>query len=800
MAGAATQRMNKPNDHYNGAGTLNNSLSLWGACAVIAFSFLPASAAAQAGYTPVAFQNASVHDPSVVKAGGTYYVFGSHLASAKSTDLMRWQQMTDQVSAANPLFLNGASNVYTELAETFSWAQSNTLWAPDVIRLADGKFYMYYNACKGDSPRSAMGIAVANNIEGPYVNKGVILKSGMWGQASHDGTVYDALKHPNAVDPNVFFDNGGRLWMIYGSYSGGIFIMQMDPISGKPLPNQGYGKHLMGGNHARIEGAYVMYSPATSYYYMFTSFGGLDTIGGYNMRVARATAADGPYFDAQGNNMANVKSNPTKPIFDDASIAPYGVKIMGNFLFERKLGDAGTGIGTGYVSAGHNSAYYDAATGKHFLVFHTRFPARGEQHEIRVHQMFMNADGWPVVAPYRNTNETLTTVRREFVLGDYMFVNQGKDMSATIKKSRLINLNSNGAITGAVSGTWALVGSNQVQINLPGASPFKGVFLSQWDETSKSYVMTFSASSREGVAIIGSRLIPRTDAQVVTAIYNELSLGNTSAVTTNLTLPTTGARDAVITWASSHPSVLSNTGVVTNPASDVTVTLTATITKGSARVIKSFAVTVRKVGAMLAHYAFDGNLRDSTGAFGAGTVIGNKINIAGGSLGYEAGMRGSAAVFNGATGVRLPDGLISSNTYTVAMWLKPAQLTAFTPTFFGARNGDSWISLLPKGHDFVGGATMLWSGTAWYDASVGMNIPAGQWSHLAFTVRTGAVSVYVNGVKRVSGANFPNVFTTTNGVFSLGVNWWDVPYKGSMDDLRIYGSALTDTDIATLAR
>ncbi|NHZ99688.1 family 43 glycosylhydrolase [Massilia sp. CCM 8734] len=779
---------------------MNKSVSLWGACAVLASSVLSTNAAAQAAYTPAAFQNASVHDPSVVKSGDTYYVFGSHLASAKSKDLMKWQQMTDSASATNPLFLNGSSNVYTELAETFAWAQTTTLWAPDVIRLADGKYYMYYNACKGDSPRSALGIAVANHIEGPYVNKGIILKSGMWGQASHDGTTYDALKHPNTVDPNVFFDNGGRLWMIYGSYSGGIFILQMNPATGMPLPGQGYGKHLMGGNHSRIEGAYVMYSPVTSYYYMFTSFGGLDASGGYNMRVARATSADGPYVDAQGNNMAKVKSDPAKPVFDDASIAPYGVKIMGNFLFERKLGDAGTGIGTGYVSAGHNSAFYDAATGKHFLVFHTRFPERGDQHEIRVHQMFMNADGWPVVAPYRHANENLAAVRREFLLGDYMFVNQGKDISATIKKSRLITLNANGTVTGAVSGSWALVGSNRIEINLPGASTFKGVFLSQWDETSKSYVMTFSASSRDGIAVIGSRLIPRTDAQVAAAIHSELSLGNTSAVTGNMTLPTSGARDATISWASSHPSVLSNTGVVTSPASDVTVTLTATIGKGNARVVKSFAVTVRKQGGMLVHYAFDGNLGDSTGAFGAGMVSGPNIDIAGGSLGYEAGMKGSAAVFNGASGVRLPNGLISTNTYTVAIWLKPAQLTAFSTTFFGARNGDAWISLMPKGHDVVGGATMLWSGTAWYDAGAGMNIPAGQWSHVAFTVKNGAVSVYVNGVRRFSGANFPNVFTTAGGVFSLGVNWWDVPYKGSMDDLRIYGSALSDADIASLAR
>jgi arabinan endo-1,5-alpha-L-arabinosidase len=776
------------------------SFSLWGAAAVVASSMLSIQAAAQAPTAPVTFLNASVHDPSVIKSDGTYYVFGSHLASAKSKDLMRWTPITDSVSATNKLFLNGSSNVYTELAETFSWAQTNTLWAPDVIRLADGKFYMYYNACKGDSPRSALGIAVADKIEGPYVNKGLILKSGMWGQASYDGTVYDALKHPNTVDPNVFFDNGGRLWMIYGSYSGGIFIMQMNPVNGMPLPGQGYGKRLMGGNHSRIEGAYVMFSPVTQYYYMFTSFGGLDAAGGYNMRVARATSPDGPYYDAQGVDMANVKADPSKPLFDDASIAPYGVKIMGNFLFERKLGEPGTGIGTGYVSAGHNSAYYDAATGKHFLIFHTRFPERGELHQVRVHQMFMNADGWPVVAPYRNTNETLEAVQRGFVFGDYMFVNHGKDISATVKKSRFITLNANGSISGAVTGSWALVGANQAEINLPGLPPFKGVFLKQWDETSQSYVMTFSATSRDGVSVMGSRLAPRSDMQAVNAIADQLTLGNTNAVTGDMTLPTSGARDAVITWTSSNPRVLSNTGQVTSPSADVTVTLTATITKGQARVVKSFVVTVRKLGGMIAHYTFDGNLGDATGAFGAGAVIGAKIDVGGGSLGYEAGMKGSAAVFNGATGVRLPNGLISSNTYTVAMWLKPAQLAAFSTTFFGARTGESWISLLPKGHDGVGGATMLWSGTAWYDAGLGMNIPVGQWSHVAFTVKNGAVNLYVNGAKRYSGVNFPNVFTTTTGVFALGVNWWDAPYKGSMDDLRIYGTALTDGEISSIAR
>jgi arabinan endo-1,5-alpha-L-arabinosidase len=113
----------------------------------------------------------------------------------------------------------------------------------------------------------------------------------------------------------------------------------------------------MGGNHSRIEGPYVLYSPHSGYYYLFVTFGGLDAAGGYNVRVARALTPDGPYYDALGNDMADVKSDPDLPLFDDASIEPFAQKLLGNHLFLREAGEPGSGQGTGYVSPGHNSAW-----------------------------------------------------------------------------------------------------------------------------------------------------------------------------------------------------------------------------------------------------------------------------------------------------------------------------------------------------------------------------------------------------------------------------------------------------------
>ena len=41
-------------------------------------------------YQKVSYQRQSVHDPSIIKDGDEYYVFGSHMGVAKTADLMNW--------------------------------------------------------------------------------------------------------------------------------------------------------------------------------------------------------------------------------------------------------------------------------------------------------------------------------------------------------------------------------------------------------------------------------------------------------------------------------------------------------------------------------------------------------------------------------------------------------------------------------------------------------------------------------------------------------------------------------------
>ena len=97
--------------------------------------------------------------------------------------------------------------------------------------------------------------------------------------------------------------------------------------------------------------------------------------------------------------------------------------------------------------------------------------------------------------------------------------------------------------------------------------------------------------------------------------------------------------------------------------------------------------------------------------------------------------------------------------------------------------------------------TKVWShnGDQWYDAVSDSIIPKNEWTHFGFTVNEGEAKVYINGEEKFSDGNFPDVFTTVNAQFSLGVNYWDMPFKGLMDEVRVYdGLVLTETEMQSL--
>src|SRR5690606_28431198 len=109
----------------------------------------------------------------------------------KSTDLINWEYISvlsvnDKVDEST-LF----STYSTEFAEGIAWVDGyKGNWAADVIKASNGKYWFYYNHCAQEEAkdaqgnggqcwnRSYLGLAEADAVEGPYVNKGVFLRSG----------------------------------------------------------------------------------------------------------------------------------------------------------------------------------------------------------------------------------------------------------------------------------------------------------------------------------------------------------------------------------------------------------------------------------------------------------------------------------------------------------------------------------------------------------------------------------------------------------------------------------------------
>lgn len=78
------------------------------------------------------------------------------------------------------------------------------LWAPDVCRGPDGKYYMYYSAAFANW----IGVARADRPAGPYEYLGKLRYP--------DGTLYGKKKGDLPFDPGVFVDDDGKAWLYTG--------------------------------------------------------------------------------------------------------------------------------------------------------------------------------------------------------------------------------------------------------------------------------------------------------------------------------------------------------------------------------------------------------------------------------------------------------------------------------------------------------------------------------------------------------------------------------------------------------
>ena len=517
----------------------------------------------------------SVHDPSIVWEPNTqtYYIFGSHRASAKTKDLMNWTAFTAPWKAGNNN--DAANNVsFTKPAITKvkkggqeydfnfnaqAWSKrgnsgyniDGNLWAPDVVYNKAMQKWCMYMSVNGDAWFSSIVLLTADNIEGPYTYQAPVVISGFKNGTSYKDTDLEIVigeqaslperynvgnkwgeRYPNNIDPCVFYDEEGKLWMSYGSWSGGIWMLELDEETGLrdydvdyELVGEGngitvdpyFGKKISGGYYASGEASYIEY--IGGYYFLFVTNGGLAAggvandynNGGYQMRVFRSQNPDGPYVDSKNLNAVFTQYQLNfGPKENDNN---HGVNIFGAYSKWGNFLTGGNNEASGERSQGHNSIIA-AQDGRTYLVYHTRFQNWGEGHQVRVHQVFQNEEGWLVAAPFEYTGETIKSadiakkqkVATADIPGKYKLLTHDYKLDHTTKKYAEpveIELKADGTISGAKSGTWTIKeGTSYITINI--GADYKGVMVIQTLEPTNDQVPSFTClRSASGVTIWG---------------------------------------------------------------------------------------------------------------------------------------------------------------------------------------------------------------------------------------------------------------------------------------------------------
>ena len=185
-----------------------------------------------------------------------------------------------------------------------SWTTSavpgftGNFWAPD-ISYFNGLYHLYYAVSTFGSQVSAIGLATNPTLDPSN-------PSYLW---TDQGPVIESTTAVpyNCIDPSVTFDTSSNLWMSFGSFWNGIYMVQLDPSTGL-INTDSPGRIHEAFNNASgdpIEASYLYQHG--SYYYLFANWGtccaGVNST--YNIRMGRSTNITGPYLDHNGVNMVS---------------------------------------------------------------------------------------------------------------------------------------------------------------------------------------------------------------------------------------------------------------------------------------------------------------------------------------------------------------------------------------------------------------------------------------------------------------------------------------------------------------
>jgi arabinan endo-1,5-alpha-L-arabinosidase len=339
-----------------------NRVAKAASAAIVAASALHFAAPAQVSSGPInsvlSGDITGVHDPVIIREGGTYYVYstgsdkpGSAVLVRTSPDLVKWtkrghvfEKMPDWTTKAVP----GAEG----------------MWAPDIAYVG-GRYLLYYSLSTFGSNRSAIGLATSPTLDPKAPNYG-------W---RDEGLVVMSTPASdfNAIDPNHVIDREGRHWLSLGSFWTGIKLFELNPKTGKLLrpsakPFSLARRRAPAGGPAPVEAPFII--GRGGYYYLFVSYdycckGANST---YYTVVGRSKAIQGPYLGKDGSRLMDGE----------------GTIFLRADLQEKQR----------FRGPGH-PGYLKDVGGKEYIVYHAYDKENKGVPTLRITPVRWTADGWP---------------------------------------------------------------------------------------------------------------------------------------------------------------------------------------------------------------------------------------------------------------------------------------------------------------------------------------------------------------------------------------------------------------------
>jgi len=198
----------------------------------------------------------------------------------------------------------------------------------------------------------------------------------------------------------------------------------------------------------------------------------------------------------------------------------------------------------------------------------------------------------------------------------------------------------------------------------------------------------------------------------------------------------------------------------------------------------------------VAYYKLDGSAEDSHG----NTYDGTASNIT-----YEFGRYGQAAVFNGSSSRidinSLATVLDGQNIVSTSLWFKSTS-TSLSGLFSYRGSASSAVNMLVTINRSATGDIGIDSSTSSAFVNLGTyngGYNDGNWHHVVSVINytTGAFNVYIDNTLRITGTN-ASISRGTADKVQLGANYSSQYLNGSLDQVRIFSTALTDVQVSQL--